>query len=234
MQTKFYISVILLLINLVLATELLFSRILFQQGPIVTTPQEKMFSLKQPVHVTDLVEVPNPKDYSQYYPVLKETQEQPADENDNVGLVTLNSADKEQAQQKKDQEVCEVSPQTWIGKASYYSANGCMGCSPGQIMANGEVFNENDYTIAFMRLPLNTEVIVTNLDTNKSVKARVTDTGGFEGLGRIADLSLAVSQAVALSTDVSHIQISSVQCSCELVAIHIGQTVGRRYASRRP
>ncbi len=100
----------------------------------------------------------------------------------------------------------------WIGKASYYSESGCVGCNSEQVMANGERFDENAYTIAFMRLPLNTPVKVTNLDNNKSVRAIVADTGGFEELGRIADLSMAVSVEVELSTDQSRIEISPLNC----------------------
>lgn len=99
---------------------------------------------------------------------------------------------------------------SWIGKASYYSETGCGGCSPSRIMANGQRFNENAYTIAFMRLPLNTPVRVTNLDNDSSVIASVTDRGGFESHGRIADLSLAVARTIRLQTDRSLIQITQL------------------------
>lgn len=101
---------------------------------------------------------------------------------------------------------------SWIGKASYYSETGCGGCSPSRIMANGQRFNENDYTIAFMKLPLNTSVLVTNLSTALTVEALVTDRGGFERHGRIVDVSLAVARAIKLQTDTSIIQISKIEC----------------------
>lgn len=101
---------------------------------------------------------------------------------------------------------------SWVGKASYYSEAGCGGCSPSRIMANGKRFNEDAYTIAFMRLPLNTPVLVTNLSTALTVEALVTDRGGFEKHGRIVDVSLAVAKAIKLQTDTSIIQISKIEC----------------------
>lgn len=85
----------------------------------------------------------------------------------------------------------------WSGKASYYSHEGCLGCSPGQIMANGEPFKENAMTIAFMRTErLNVPVYIENLANGMSVVARVTDRGGFEAYGWIADLSLGVKNTI--------------------------------------
>lgn len=108
---------------------------------------------------------------------------------------------------------CKAVPgMNWIGKASYYSEKGCGGCSPSRIMANGKRFNEDAYTIAFMQLPLNTPVLVTNLSTDLTVEALVTDRGGFEGHGRIVDVSLAVAKAIKLQTDTSIIQISKIEC----------------------
>lgn len=101
---------------------------------------------------------------------------------------------------------------SWVGKASYYSEAGCGGCSPSRIMANGQRFNENAYTIAFMKLPLNTNVLVTNLSTNLTVEALVTDRGGFERHDRIVDVSLAVAKAIQLQTDRSIIKVSKIEC----------------------
>jgi rare lipoprotein A (peptidoglycan hydrolase) len=98
----------------------------------------------------------------------------------------------------------------YTGVVSYYSHDGCIGCHPEQIMANGEKFDENAMTLAFNRLPLNTEVKVCNLDNNKCVNARVTDTGGFENLGRIADLSLGLAKELEAKTDKSIITITAL------------------------
>lgn len=85
---------------------------------------------------------------------------------------------------------------TWRGPATYYSHAGCLGCSRGQIMANGRPFKEMAHTIAFMRTTLGSIVNVTNLDNQQSVLAEVTDRGGFEAYGIIADLSLGTVRAI--------------------------------------
>ena len=87
----------------------------------------------------------------------------------------------------------EPLPQRWEGLASYYSWDGCIGCNAERIMANGDVLDDTKPTIAFHHLPLNTWVIVTNLDNNMFIRAKVTDHGGFERLyGRIADINIKV------------------------------------------
>jgi len=98
---------------------------------------------------------------------------------------------------------------TWTGTASYYSEAGCVGCSADLRMANGEVFDENDMTIAFNRLPLGTLVVVTNTLNGQAVVAKVTDRGGFESLGRIADLSKGVKEVINC-TDLCEVQIKEI------------------------
>lgn len=93
-------------------------------------------------------------------------------------------------------EVLQEPLQVWTGTASYYSWNGCMGCDPNRIMANGEVLNDMNKTLAFNHLPMNTEVVVTNLSNGLKTTAKVTDTGGFDSLGRIADLSVATKEVL--------------------------------------
>jgi rare lipoprotein A (peptidoglycan hydrolase) len=98
--------------------------------------------------------------------------------------------------------------ESWVGKVSWYgSGTACLGCDPNEIMANGQKFDENAMTLAFNRLPLNTKVRVTNLDNGANTIATVTDTGGFEALGRIADLSKGLMQELNAITDVSNIKI---------------------------
>lgn len=84
----------------------------------------------------------------------------------------------------------------YTGTASYYSEANCIGCREDLLMANGERFNEDSYTIAMNKMPLNSIVTVTNLTTNDKITVKVTDTGGFEDLGRIADLSKGVKEAI--------------------------------------
>jgi rare lipoprotein A (peptidoglycan hydrolase) len=98
--------------------------------------------------------------------------------------------------QEQEKEVEEQAEYTWIGTASYYSEDGCVGCSPTLTMANGERFLDSGYTVAFNWLPLGSWVKVTNFVTRDTTYARVTDTGGFNKLGRIVDLSPAVKDAI--------------------------------------
>lgn len=86
--------------------------------------------------------------------------------------------------------------QMWSGIASYYSEDGCVGCSPTLTMANGKRFDENAMTLAFNQAPLGTIVRVVNVATGDEMIAEVTDTGGFERLGRIADLSKGLKEAI--------------------------------------
>jgi rare lipoprotein A (peptidoglycan hydrolase) len=102
--------------------------------------------------------------------------------------------------QEQEKEIDEANKYKWIGTASYYSEDGCLGCSPTLRMANGETFKDTGYTIAFNWLPMNTWVQVTNSDTGDTTYARVTDTGGVNKLGRIADLSPAVKDAINCSS----------------------------------
>lgn len=97
--------------------------------------------------------------------------------------------------------------QSWTGKVSYYSHDGCLGCGVNQITASGEKFDEEAMTLAFNRLPMKTVVLVTNLNTGTSVVAKVNDRGGFESHGRIADLSKGLFLALGAKTDVTKIKI---------------------------
>lgn len=82
------------------------------------------------------------------------------------------------------------------GTASYYSEDGCIGCSPNMIMANGQPFDEDAYTLASNDIPLGKWVTVINTDTGTEIEAQVTDRGGFDELGRIADLSKGLKEAL--------------------------------------
>jgi len=91
----------------------------------------------------------------------------------------------------------------WRGTASYYSRAGCLGCKYRMgksgwnlYMHNGEVLDDTKLTVAFNWLPLNSMVRVTNRDTGIHINAKVTDTGGFNRLGRIIDLGLATKIAI--------------------------------------
>jgi rare lipoprotein A (peptidoglycan hydrolase) len=89
-----------------------------------------------------------------------------------------------------------ITPESFEGIASYYSEEGCIGCREDLLMANGERFYNENYTIAMNVVPLGSWVRITNPLTNDTTLARVTDTGGFTQLGRVADLSPAVKKAI--------------------------------------
>jgi len=97
----------------------------------------------------------------------------------------------------------------WQGVASYYSEAGCLGCSPNLTMANGETFKDYGFTVAFNKLPLDTWVTVRNMETDDITYARITDTGGFESLGRIIDLSPAVKKAIGCG-DLCEVEVREV------------------------
>lgn len=99
---------------------------------------------------------------------------------------------------------------TLEGEASYYSVLGCLDCHPEQIMANGDVFDENELTLAIglkpettvPLIPLNKNVKVCNLENEYCTIARVTDTGGFYSETynwRVADLSKATKEVLNCS-----------------------------------
>jgi hypothetical protein len=97
-----------------------------------------------------------------------------------------------------------------VGKASYYSVSGCLGCNEQLLMANGEVLDDTRPTVAYNHLPLNTKVKITNHANGKTIVVPVTDRGGFERHGKIADLSLATKNALECK-DVCNITILKVR-----------------------
>ena len=81
---------------------------------------------------------------------------------------------------------------TETGKASYYSNK-----LAGRKMANGEKYNPKKLTAAHKTLPFGTRIKVTNLETKKSVKVKVTDRGPFTP-GRIVDLSYSAADKLSI------------------------------------
>jgi len=79
-----------------------------------------------------------------------------------------------------------------IGTASWYGAK-----FHGKPTATGELYNMNDITAAHKTLPLNSMVMVTNMETGKSLRVRVNDRGPFVG-DRIIDLSRTAANMLGL------------------------------------
>jgi len=129
----------------------------------------------------------------------------------------LNFAEKAYARPILDEGIDQLLPPryqltelSWTGIASYYSDSGCLGCRTDRLMANGERFDEDDLTLAFMRVHLNSLVIVENLNTGILARARVTDRGNFERYGRIADLSQGLKNEIQ-GTDLTPVRITLLQ-----------------------
>jgi rare lipoprotein A len=82
----------------------------------------------------------------------------------------------------------------WVqeGKASWYGK-----WHAGKRTASGELFDPNRYTAAHRRLPLGTQVRVTNLDTGRSVIVTITDRGPYVG-HRVIDLSAAAAERLGM------------------------------------
>jgi len=78
------------------------------------------------------------------------------------------------------------------GEASWYGPG-----FDGNYTASGEVFNRYAMTAAHPSLPFGTRVLVTNMETGRSIVVRVTDRGPFVG-DRIIDLSEGAAESIGL------------------------------------
>lgn len=83
---------------------------------------------------------------------------------------------------------------TLTGKASFYSDS-----LNGHKTAKGESFHQSDHTAASNRLPLGTQVKVTNLKNDKSTDLTVTDRGPALGQNKI-DLSKKAAKEIGLTS----------------------------------
>ena len=68
----------------------------------------------------------------------------------------------------------------------------------GKPTATGETYDMNDLTAAHKTLPLNSMLMVTNVENGKTLKVRLNDRGPFVG-DRIIDLSKASAQALGIT-----------------------------------
>jgi rare lipoprotein A len=81
---------------------------------------------------------------------------------------------------------------TKTGKATYYAAK-----FEGRKTTSGEIYRNSKFTAAHKKLPFGTEVTVTNLNNNLSVKVIVNDRGPY-GKGLTIDLSQAAAKQIGL------------------------------------
>jgi len=99
------------------------------------------------------------------------------------------------------------------GEASYYSRQGCLGCSANRTMANGQPLNDSALTMAIgadKKHLVGHQAQVTNLNTGQSVNVTITDTGGFYQAKygqRVADLTIATKQAIGMNGGVGSVRV---------------------------
>jgi rare lipoprotein A (peptidoglycan hydrolase) len=106
-----------------------------------------------------------------------------------------------------------MAPVVLEGEASYYSREGCLGCNPLRIMANGQPLNDQALTMAIganLKHLVGYRAKVTNVNTNQSVDVLITDTGGFYQAkygNRVADLTIAAKQAIGMRGGVGQVRV---------------------------
>ncbi len=79
-----------------------------------------------------------------------------------------------------------------VGLASWYGPG-----FHGRPTASGKRFDQNDLTAAHRRLPLGSEVKVTNLENGRSVTVEINDRGPYVD-GRVIDLSKAAARRLGI------------------------------------
>ncbi len=79
-----------------------------------------------------------------------------------------------------------------VGMASWYGPG-----FHGRKTASGERFDQNDLTAAHRKLPLGTEITVTNLENGSSIVVEVNDRGPY-AKGRVLDLSKAAARKLGM------------------------------------
>jgi rare lipoprotein A len=81
------------------------------------------------------------------------------------------------------------------GTASWYGPG-----FDGKETASGEIFDSDELVAAHRKLPLGTQVTVTNLDNGSSVEVEIIDRGPYSG-GRIIDLSKRAAKKIGMVED---------------------------------
>ena len=79
-----------------------------------------------------------------------------------------------------------------VGLASWYGPG-----FHGRLTASGERFDQNGLTAAHRKLPLGSEVTVTNLENGRSIVVEINDRGPYVA-GRVIDLSKAAARRLGM------------------------------------
>ena len=110
-------------------------------------------------------------------------------------------------------------PAPQYGVASWYGPG-----FNGHRTSDGQIYNQNDLTAASMIYPLGSRVMVTNLDTGRSVEVKINDHGPLKK-GRKIDLSHKAATMIGmLDKGTAHVKI-------ELAVGATGLTRGRNAAT---
>ncbi len=105
-------------------------------------------------------------------------------------------------------------PKPQYGVASWYGPG-----FNGHRTSTGEIYNENDLTAASMVYPLGSRVMVTNLDTDRSVQVVINDHGPLKK-GRKIDLSHKAAQMIGmLEEGTAHVRIELVSAPANSRAV---------------
>ena len=111
-----------------------------------------------------------------------------------VSSISLANADGPENGSGSNKHVQKVKPgDTLTGKATLYP-----NFLDGETTANGETFHQSRHTAASNKLPLGTDVKVTNLKNGKTTKVTTTDHGPALGNHKI-DLSKRAAEDIGLS-----------------------------------
>ncbi|MGA2409975.1 MAG: septal ring lytic transglycosylase RlpA family protein [Candidatus Binataceae bacterium] len=113
-----------------------------------------------------------------------------------IGIVLMRAANSLAASDRtpRNSRKTQVHPgETLTGKATYYPSR-----LNGHKTSSGETFRQNENTAASNKLPIGTEVKVTNLKSGKSTDVRVTDRGTKLGNHKI-DLSKKAANEIGLN-----------------------------------
>ncbi|MGB6339557.1 MAG: septal ring lytic transglycosylase RlpA family protein [Candidatus Aminicenantaceae bacterium] len=117
-----------------------------------------------------------------------------------------------------------------IGLASWYGPN-----FHGKTTSSREIYNMYDMTAAHRSLPFGTYVMVTNMNSGKSVKVKINDRGPFVE-GRIIDLSFAAAQVLdavgpgVIPVEIEILEDESPPKSSQGYAVQVGSFAKKKNA----
>ena len=117
-----------------------------------------------------------------------------------VGLLALVGTGSADVARQADAAFRQVGLASWYGPGFH-----------GRKTASGERFDQNDLTAAHRKLPLGSEVRVTNLENGRSITVEINDRGPYID-GRVIDLSKAAAGQLGILQDgVAEVRIEATR-----------------------